>query len=128
MSTTKFPKTIGACIDKLFSLRKERLEIERDADEVREKESELEKHILESFNKSDLEGARGKDAVAGIIQSTVPTVKDWDKLFKYVKKEDAFDLLQKRVSATAYRERMDAKEVVPGVESFIVTKLSLRKR
>lgn len=124
----KPPKTIGACIDKLFELRKERLNIEKDADAVRAKESELEKYIIETFNKTDLDGARGKTAVAGITMSTVPTVKDWDKLFKYVKKEDAFDLLQKRVSATAYRERMDAKEVVPGVESFIVTKLSLRKR
>lgn len=124
----KFPTTIGACIDQLYKLRKERHDIEKKAEAVKEKETELEGYILETFKKTDLDGARGKMAVVGVSQSTVPSVKDWDKLYKYIKKEDAWDLLQKRVSATAYRERMDAKEVVPGVESFVVTKLSLQKR
>lgn len=124
----KHPKTIGECIDKLFALRKDRLKIEKAAEAVKEKETELEKHIIATFNKTDLEGARGKVAVAGISQTTVPTVKDWTKLCKYIAKEEAFDLLQKRVSTGAYRERLEQKVVVPGVESFIVTKLSLRKR
>jgi hypothetical protein len=124
----KFPKTLGQCIDKLYTLRQERKEIERKAEAVKEKESALERHIIESFSKTDLDGARGTVAVAGLSQATVPTVKDWDALYKYVKKHNAFDLLQKRVSATAYRERLDVKEVVPGVEPFITTKLSLTKR
>jgi hypothetical protein len=124
----KFPSTIGACIDALYKLRQERFAIEKKAEAIQKKESELESHILETFNKSDLDGARGKFATAGVSQNTVPTVKDWDKLYRYIKKTDAFELLQRRVSATAYRERLDQKEVVPGVEAFIVTKLSLKKR
>lgn len=124
----KFPATLGACIDLLYKLRKERMDIEKKADAVKEKESALEAHLLETFKKTDLDGAKGKLATVGVSQATVPTVKDWDQLYKYIKKEDAFDLLQRRVSSTAYRERMDAKEVVPGVEPFITTKLSLRKR
>lgn len=124
----KFPKTIGACIDTLYQLRQKRGGIERQADVIKEKEGELEKHILDTFTKTDLDGARGKLAVAGIAQSTVPTVKDWDKLYAYIKKEGAFDLLQRRVSSSAYRERLDVEEVVPGVEPFTLIKLSLKKR
>lgn len=123
-----FPKTIGACIDTMYKLRAERHAIEKKAEDVKSKEAALESHILETFNKTDLDGARGKLATAGVSQSTVPTVKDWDKLYKYITKNGAFDLLQRRVSATAYRERLDAKEAVPGVEPFLVTKLSLKKR
>lgn len=124
----KFPKTIGACIDTLYQLRQKRGGIERQADVIKEKEGELEKHILDTFTKTDLDGARGKLAVAGIAQSTVPTVKDWDKLYAYIKKEGAFDLLQRRVSSSAYCERLDVEEVVPGVEPFTLIKLSLKKR
>ena len=124
----KFPNTIGSCIDLMYKLRAERFAFEKKAEVVKEKESALEKHVLESFKKTDLDGARGKVAVAGITQSTVPAVKDWDKLYAYVKKKGAWDLLQRRLSSSAYRERLDQKEAVPGVEPFIVTKLSLKKR
>lgn len=122
------PKTLGGCIDMLYSLRQGRHAIEQKAEKVKKDEDVLEKHLLETFGKSDLEGARGKLAVAGVTLSTVPSVKDWDKLYAYIKKKDAFDLLQRRVSATAYRARLDEKVVVPGVESFNVVKLSVKKR
>ncbi len=123
-----FPKTIGACIDQLYKMQKARHVIEKQADDAKKKESTLEAYILETFAKSELDGARGKTATAGITQATVATVKDWDKLYKYVKKNDAWDLLQKRVSSTAYRARLDEKISVPGVEPFLTTKLSLKKR
>lgn len=124
----KFPTTVGACIDALYKLRQQRYAIERKAEALKKQENALENHIINTFKKSELDGARGKFAIAGIGQSTVPIVKDWDELYGFIKKHGAWDLLQRRVSATAYRERLEQKEVVPGVESFIVTKLYLRKR
>lgn len=124
----KIPKTLGACIDLMYKLKQERAAIEKTAEAVKEQENSLEKHLLETFAKTDLEGARGKLAVAGVNMSTVPTVKDWDKLYAYILKNKAWDLLQKRASATAFRERWDDKVVVPGVEAFTVIKLSLKKR
>lgn len=123
-----FPKTLGACIDALYKLRAQRLEIEKRAGEVKARETELEAHLIERCGKSELDGARGKVAVVAVSQSSVPTVKDWDAFYAHVHRTKSFDLLQKRVSTSAYRERMDAHEAVPGVESFVVTKLSLRKR
>lgn len=122
------PKSIGACIDKLYRLKEKRRAIESQADEVKKEENALEEHILETFSKSDLDGARGKVATAGVTRTTVPTVKDWDQLYAYIKEHDAFDMLQRRVSTSAYRERLYAEEPVPGVESFEVVKLSLTKR
>lgn len=124
----KFPATLGACIDLMYKLRQERFAIEKKAEAVKEKESALEKHLIETFSKTDLDGARGKTAVAGITQTTVPSVSNWDKLYAYVVKKKAWDLLQRRVATNAYRERLEQKEAVPGVEPFIVTKLSLKKR
>lgn len=124
----KIPKTLGACIDLMYKLKQERAVIEKSSETIKAQENEIEVHLLDSFGKSDLEGARGKLAVAGVNISTVPTVKDWDKLYAYILKNKAWDLLQKRASATAFRERWDDEVVIPGVEAFTVIKLSLKKR
>ena len=124
----KIPKTLGACIDLMYKLKQESAVIEKSSETIKAQENEIEVHLLDSFGKSDLEGARGKLAVAGVNISTVPTVKDWDKLYAYILKNKAWDLLQKRASATAFRERWDDEVVIPGVEAFTVIKLSLKKR
>ena len=66
-------------------------------------------------------------ATAAITRTTVAQVTDWDEVYKYVKKTGEFDLLQKRMSDVAYRERLDAGKPVPGTEPFIVVNLSLTK-
>ena len=123
----KFPKTLGACVDLLYRLREERQAIQREAEKVEEKEKALREHVLNSFDKSAIEGARGKAATASISRQTVATVKDWDAFYAHILKSKSFDLLQKRVSDSAFRERLEAQETVPGVEPFIVVKLSVTK-
>ena len=124
----KWPKTIGACIDLAYKLREERQEIAKQAEEVSKKENELKDYVLNTFKKDDIEGAKGKLATAGINRRTVAQVKDWPKLYKYIVKHGAFELLQRRVNDGAYRERLEANEVVPGVEPFQVVTLSLTKK
>lgn len=124
----KYPSNLGTCIDLLYKLEQERATFEAKAKAIKSKESALEEHIIETFNKTDIDGARGKRAVASLNPQTVGSVKDWDKFYAYVKKENAWDLLQKRLSSTAYRERLNNKKAVPGVEPFVVNKLSIRKR
>jgi hypothetical protein len=129
---SKFPAEIGACIDLLYATRTRRLDIERKAEKATEPlkkaEKELEEHIIGSFKKSEIDGAKGKKATAGIKQATVASVKDWDEFFVYVAKTKAWDMLQKRVNNAAYRERLEAKKVVPGVEPFVATSLSVTRR
>jgi len=126
------PATLGACIDLLYATREKRTALERSiekkVEDLKKEEQALEKHLFDTFGKDDLDGAKGKRATAGLTRQTVPNVKDWERLYGYIKKHDAFELLQKRVSGTAYRERLEAKEVIPGVEAFTLTKLSLTKK
>jgi hypothetical protein len=127
----KFPSTIGACIDLAYRSRQERLDKEREFNEqieaLKEKEQAIEEHIIATFKKSDIEGAKGSIATAGIIRNTIPSVKDWPKFYAYIKKNDAFDLLERRPARVAYNDRIEAGEDVPGVEPFVKTKLSLTK-
>jgi hypothetical protein len=120
-----YPKQLGACVDKLYTMMTARRKAQQAVDRLKEEETKLEEHILNSFSKSDLEGARGKLAVCGISRSDQPQVEDWDKLYAFIKKTDAWDLLQRRVNSMAYRERLQAEVIVPGVTTFTRVSLSI---
>ena len=123
----KPPKTLGACVDVLYRMREERLAVEKTVDALKNEETAMRDYIINTFSKSDIEGAKGKVASCSVIRKTVAQVEDWDKLYNYIEKNKAWDLLQRRVSDTAFRERLEAEETVPGVNPFVVVSLSLTK-
>ena len=123
----KFPKTIGEAVDLLYKVREQRLNIEKQAAAVKEQETALKEHIMNNFDKSSVEGVKGKLATASFIHSTVPSVKDWDALYEYIRKNKAYDLMQRRLSVEACRARWDTKKTIPGVEPIPLVTLSLVK-
>lgn len=128
----KFPDTLGACIDLAYKAQKKRLDYQHKMDVVLEKmkaeEKAIEDHIINSFNKQEVDGSKGKLATAGIKRLTVAQVKDWGRFYAWIAKNRAWEMLQRRVNDKAYRDRLEAKQKVPGVEPFVVIKLSLTKR
>ena len=49
-----------------------------------------------------------------------PTGSDWDRFYKWVAENDAFDFLERRIKAASVKEYMDAHEggVPPGVSVY----------
>lgn len=125
--TTKFPTTIGACIDELYELRAKRLAGQKEVDRVKAIEQMYEDHILANFTKTDLRGAKGDIATAAIKKSTVYNIDDWSAYTQWVHDNEAYDCLQKRLSSTAIAARFDNGEEVPGVSTFEKVSLSLTK-
>lgn len=123
----KFPKAMGACADKLFELRNKRLEMQKAVDAVAAEETALKNHIIENLPKSEASGVAGKLARVTVITKVVPQVKDWDVFYKYVKKTGSFDLMQKRLTDAAIKERWEAGKEVPGVEHFNAITVSINK-
>lgn len=127
MAKIKMPTTLGATIDLLWSLREERKAADVIVNEIKERESAVEAHLMNNFDKSGLDGAKGKYGLATLKHSTVADVTDWPAFYAYIQKNKAWDLLQKRPAITAIRERWDAKKTVSGVEPKEITTLSLTK-
>jgi hypothetical protein len=119
-----FPKKLGEAVDRLYALREERLVLERQAEELKSQETALKDHLIATFGKSGLEGAAGAVARCSVTQAATASVVDWEALRAWVKKTGAWELLQKRVNDVAYRERLEAGEAVPGVETFMATRVS----
>lgn len=126
-NTYKFPKKLGDCIDRLIELQDRIKDTETTALAIRREYDALENYLLDTLPKTQLEGAAGKSGTIKIKRSVVPNVVDWDKVYAYIKKNDAWELLHRRISITACKERWDNKKDVPGVETFTKVGLSVTK-
>jgi hypothetical protein len=125
--TFKPPKTLAACADELYKTRDLRIAAQKATDELQAKETALKEHLINNLPKSDASGVAGKLARVTVVTKLIPRVNDWDKLYKFIKKTGAFDLLQRRLIDTAIKERWDNGKEVPGVESFNVVSISMNK-
>jgi hypothetical protein len=124
---SKFPKTIGACADKVYELRIARLAKQKEVDAIEADEQALKAYIIDNLPKSEASGVAGKYARVTVITKEVPQVKDWPTFYKFLKKTGDFDLLQKGLSKAAVEARWDAGKTIPGIEVFTAVTLSITK-
>lgn len=127
MATTSIPKTLGACIDKLYRMRADRLALQKKVDAAKEQEKVLTEHLIQHLSKEKADGVKGKLAKASINRTVVAHAVDWKKFYAHVLKTKSFELLQKRLNDKACKERWDDNKVVPGIEPFAVIKVSVTK-
>jgi hypothetical protein len=118
---------IGTRIDALYALREHRLSIEKKVKELKEEELQMRNEIFELLASMGLTKASGAMATAGIKVSQVPLVESWDLLQEYIQETGEFDLLQKRISVTAWRARYDDGVAIPGVSKVEDVDISLTK-
>jgi hypothetical protein len=121
------PGTLGAAVDRLFTTRQTRLEDTKIIDGMKAYETAIKDHLIAELPKDDASGVTGLLARAQISTKKVPSVKDWPAFFEYVKENDAWDLLARRVNDTAVAERWDNGETIPGVDAFVLTSVSITK-
>jgi len=130
MATTekiKMPKSLGACADRLYSLREIRLAKQKEVDALAAEETALKEHIIQTLPKSEASGVAGKLARVSVVTKQVPQVQDWDEFYKHLKKTGSFELLGRGISKAAIQERWEEGKQVPGVEAFGVVTVSINK-
>lgn len=62
-----------------------------------------------------------------ISENTVGNVEDWDQVHAYIRDNNAFHLVQRRLANAAYKELLDMGEELPGVVPFNKRSLNFRK-
>jgi hypothetical protein len=121
------PKTLGACADALYVTRQQRLIEQKDITAFEAIEKALKEHLIATLPKSDQTGAQGKLARVTVVTKKIPIVEDWWALYKYIKKTNQFDLLNRALNGAAVQERWDSGKTVPGVGSFNAVSVSVNK-
>ncbi len=126
---TGAPKNPAAAVDELYKLKSEKSAINAEVKRIEDREKELKDYLIEKLPKDDATGVSGKLAVGEVVTKVVPTVKDWEKLYAYIKKHGAWDLLKRAVNTKAAEDRWgDKQNKLPGVEAFTVVSVSIRKK
>jgi hypothetical protein len=121
------PKQLAQCADLLYTTRQDRLALEKEVEALKARETTLREHLIENLPKSQASGVSGRVANAKIETKEIPQVKDWDLFYKHVKRTGDFELMQRRLSDAAVKERWEAGKKVPGVEVFTATVVSCTK-
>lgn len=125
------PKTLGAAVDLLYLRRQERIQKEREVEEVikrlKDLEAEASDHISALLQSQGLTSARGELATATIVPKQVPVVEDWDAFYAFMFKQKDGAMLQKRLAVTHIRELLEERKTLPGVTVNVINDLSLTK-
>tara|TARA_R110002167_G_scaffold185793_1_gene386565 strand:+ start:5841 stop:6218 length:378 start_codon:yes stop_codon:yes gene_type:complete len=110
--------------DKLISSYKAMKEAETRATIAKSNYEEEKSKMLENMEYAGTATYKGDNGTISLTETVVPTVQDWGQFNKFVLKNAAFDLYQRRVSSTAWRDRLEAGEKIPGVLEY--TRQNLR--
>lgn len=118
------PKELGNLADQYWHAYNVRLNAERAAKELKGIESKLYAQLVTELQSQELTSVGGQVVRLTLTRSTEPVVKDWQAVYAYMTEHQDFSLMQKRLAAPAIKERWEAGEQIPGVETFVVHKLS----
>ena len=124
------PEDLAECADLLYATREARLALDRRSERLQELEGALRDNFINKLPKSST-GIAGRVALARIEVKPVPQVdgeEGWNRLHAYIKKNDAWELLQRRLGESAAKELLDAGEGgKAGIVVFQAKKVSVTK-
>lgn len=122
------PSNIGALADEYAEVRDHRLEMDKAAARVKERETEIFNIILSALEESPDTGASGQHHRVQRVVKTVQNVADWPALYQFIQTTGAFEMLQRRLSDKAASEWAEANGALPpGVKAVDIATLSFTK-
>lgn len=95
---------LGKRIDQLYDLRTKRLNLERQAATLKEREDVLSTALLAMLQKSQLEKASGSLATLSVHRIPIARIEDWAGVLNWAVKWEAPDVIQRRLNVTSYLE------------------------
>ncbi|MGA1777114.1 MAG: hypothetical protein ACO39G_08560 [Flavobacteriaceae bacterium] len=120
--------TIDEMLNELTSVRQQLVTLLDQEKELKRTKDMLETQIATSLKEQGIDRVGNDQCTVSIKQEIVPTVEDWDALHRHILDTQQFELLQKRMSATAYRELLQMGQAVPGVTSTELTRINFRSK
>lgn len=111
--------TQGNLIDQIFELRERIRELDRQSQSLKDEKTTLEDQLLKDLDAQGVQSVSGRRATASISENIVPSIEDWDSFHAFIRKNNAFYLLQRRANPAPYRELIQQRRgrKIPGVTS-----------
>ena len=124
--------TVEQVVGTYMKLRRKKEALENQAKEdlaeIKAKMSKLEAWLMQKADDEGVTSFKTSAGTAFVTSTDFANVADWDAVLTFIKENDAFDMLEKRVSKTAVRAHMDeAGEVPPGITYGTKLGINIRK-
>lgn len=123
----KKAKSQGQRADFLYTADAHRLKLAREVEAQKKFLCKLEKWFIQQLPETDATGVAGKVARVQVKRKERPSVVDWEKFYNHIKKNNAFELLNRAVNVKSVKERWEDNKQVPGVEKFAYKDVSVTK-
>lgn len=121
-------ETVGGLIDELFLLREQRRKLTETDKQLRQQYTELESRLIAALDQQDTTQARGRSATATLNEEELATVTDWSRVHEFIRSQNAFYLLQRRINSAPWRElTAERGEPIPGTSVFKKRSIALRR-
>lgn len=119
---------IQELINEFVDVKNRREELSNEVKKCTERMTALEADIMEMMSQAGISQA-GTDRASCTMKAVQhPAIEDWNLFYDFVAKTGQFELLHKRLSSTAFRERWEAGEAIPGTSASTIWELSVRRK
>jgi predicted transcriptional regulator len=126
--TQQAPETVGGLIDELFLLREQRRKLAETDKNLQAQYAELEARLIAALDQQETTQARGRSATATLNEEELATVLDWSQVHEFIRSQNAFHLIQRRINSAAWRELATERgEPIPGTTVFKRRTIALRR-
>ena len=124
--------TVDQIIETYMKLRHQKESIENEAKaqvkDIKENMTKLEAWIKEKADADGVTSFKTKHGTAFLTTNDFARVADWDAMLQFIQENEAYDLLEKRVSKVAVRGYIDMNKAVPaGVTYGTRVDINVRK-
>lgn len=124
--------TVDQAIAAYMKLRLQKEQIEAEVKDkvatIKAKMEKLEAWVKEQADTQGVTSFKTPHGTAFLTTTDFATVADWDAVLDFIRSNDAFDMLEKRVSKTAVRGHIELhKQVPPGVNYGTKLEVNFRK-
>ena len=121
-------KNLNTLLDELASIRGEIKSLQEQEKVLKLRQNDLDSEIIRKMEDQGLAQIANDVCTVSKKIDVVPTVEDWDVVHQHILDTKQFELLQKRMSATAWRELLQMGQAVPGVKATELTKINFRSK
>lgn len=106
---------LSELINQLVEVKRQRTAIAAQDQELSRVAATIEADIMHNMAENGLtKAASDSGHSVTVAKKQVPSITDWDLFYEYVQQTKSFDLLHKRLSSTAFKDRAENGEQIPG--------------
>lgn len=116
---------LSTLVDSYVASRNERLSFAKVLADYERAEKERKQELIKYLIEHKLTAAGGSLGIVKLQTKVKPQTEDWEEVYRYIKQNDAFDLLQRRLTETAVKLRWEDGIKIPGIGSFEVSDLTI---